>query len=71
MCEGNLMSVYTNRETNLSEIDQDMEYLENSKKESPLPSVEVDRSQTRGPYIIENPREDYSNAFNHFINWLS
>ena len=50
---------------------QYMEDLENSKKESFLPSVEVKRLQTRGPSTIENPSENYNIAMNHCINGLS
>ena len=58
---------------------QYMAYLENSKKyymsknpiESSFPSVEVEKSQTRGPSIVENHSEDYSNEMNHCINGLS
>ena len=57
----------TNREPNLSEMDQYMANLENSKKERSLPSIEVERSQTRGPSIVENPSEDYEIAMNHCI----
>ena len=47
-----------------------MENLENFKKERSLPSIEVERIQTRGPYIVENHSEDYSNEMNHCINGL-
>ena len=50
---------------------QYMVYLENSKKERSLPSVEVERSQTRGPSIIENFSDDYNIAMNCCINGLS
>ena len=50
---------------------QYMEYLENSKKERSLPSVEVKRSQTRGPSTIENISEDYNIAMNRCIIGLS
>ena len=58
---------------------QYMAYLENSKKyymsENPIDismsSVEVERIQTRGPSIVKNHSEDYSNEMNHCINGLS
>ena len=57
---------------------QYMAYLENSKKyymsENPIDismsSIEVERIQTRGPYIVKNHSEDYSNEMNHCINGL-
>ena len=60
----------TNKEPGLNEIDQFMEDLENSKRhympkypiESSLPSFEVERSQIRATYTIENHSEDYNNA---------
>ena len=48
-----------------------MVYLENSKKERSFPFVEVERSQTRGPYTIENPSEDYNIGINRCIIGLS
>ena len=48
-----------------------MAYLENSKKKSSLPSVEVERSQTRSPSTVENHSENYNNAMNHCKNGLS
>ena len=72
LCVDNDLQVEgTNREPNLSEMTQYMADLENSKKERSLPSVEVERSQTRGPSTIENPSEDYIIAMNHCIIGLS
>ena len=68
LCVDNDLQVEgTNREPNLSEMTQYMADLENSKKERSLPSVEVERSQTRGPSTIENISEDYNIAMNHCI----
>ena len=72
LCVDNDLQVEgTNREPNLSEMAQYMEDVENYKKERSLPSVEVERIQTRGPSIIENHSKDYSNEMNHCINGLS
>ena len=35
-----------------------------------MPSVEVERSQTRGPSTVENISEDYNIAMNRCINGL-
>ena len=51
-------------------MSQYMADLENYKKESSLPSVEVKIIQTRCPSIIENPSEDYNIAMNRCINGL-
>ena len=48
-------------------MDQYMADLENSKKERALPSVEVERSQTRGPSTVENISGDYNIAMNRCI----
>ena len=50
---------------------QYMAYLEKSKEERSFPSVEVERSQIRGPSTIENISEDYNIAMNHCIIGLS
>ena len=72
LCVDNDLQVEgTNREPNLSEMTQYMADLENSKKERSLPSVEVERSQTRGPSTVENISEDYNNAMNRCIIGLS
>ena len=50
---------------------QYMEDVENYKKERSLPSVEVERIQTRGPTTVENISEDYNIAMNRCIIGLS
>ena len=50
---------------------QYMEDIENSKKEISFTSIEVERSQRRGPSTIENPSEEYNIVMNHCINGLS
>ena len=51
-------------------MSQYMVDLENSKKDSSLPFVEVERSQTRGPSTVEKHSEDYKNVMNCCINGL-